>query len=60
MKDSAKASRTGEYEKPTIRRHAIIMTMAPAGSKMGHGLFPFVTKPGHTATTVEHQPRPPK
>ncbi len=32
------------YEKPEIRRHAVIMTMAPAGSKMGHGLFPFVTK----------------
>ena len=32
------------YEKPTIRRHAVIMTMAPAGSKMGHGLFPFATK----------------
>lgn len=32
------------YEKPAIRRHAVIMTMAPAGCKMGHGLFPFLTK----------------
>lgn len=36
------------YEKPTVKRHAVIMTMAPAGSKMGHGLFPFATKvPGN-------------
>lgn len=32
------------YEKPNIRRHAVIMTMAPQGSKMGHGLFPFATR----------------
>ena len=32
------------YEKPAIRRHAVIMTMAPQGSKMGHGLFPFATR----------------
>lgn len=32
------------YEKPVIRRHAVIMTMAPQGSKMGHGLFPFATR----------------
>ena len=32
------------YEKPSIRRHAVIMTMAPQGSKMGHGLFPFATR----------------
>lgn len=35
------------YEKPTIRRHAVIMTMAPQGSKMGHGLFPFATRNGN-------------
>ncbi len=38
------AKRPIDYEKPEIKRHAVIMTMAPAGSKMGHGLFPFVTK----------------
>ena len=32
------------YEKPVIKRHAVVMTMAPAGCKMGHGLFPFVMK----------------
>jgi len=32
------------YEPPEIRRHAVLMTMAPAGSKMGHGVFPFQTK----------------
>ncbi|MBT3304639.1 hypothetical protein HN592_02205 [Candidatus Woesearchaeota archaeon] len=37
-------SKLQTYEKPTVRRHAVIMTMAPQGSKMGHGLFPFVTK----------------
>ena len=37
------------YEKPTIRRHAVIMTMAPQGSKMGHGLFPFATRALGTA-----------
>ena len=36
--------RPAGYEKPTINRYTVIMTMAPAGSKMGHGLFPFVTK----------------
>lgn len=35
------------YEKPLIKRHAVVMTMAPAGCKMGHGLFPFVTKKTH-------------
>jgi len=32
------------YEKPIIKRHAVVTTMASAGCKMGHGLFPFVTK----------------
>ncbi|MBS3088025.1 hypothetical protein J4226_05520 [Candidatus Pacearchaeota archaeon] len=36
--------KTEDYEKPMIKKHAIVMTMSPAGSKMGHGLFPFVTK----------------
>ena len=42
--DMSDAKRPVGYEKPTIRRHAVVMTMAPAGCKMGHGLFPFVTK----------------
>ena len=44
MKKTLDISRPENYEKPMIRRHAVIMTMAPAGSKMGHGLFPFITK----------------
>ncbi len=38
-----------QYEKPSIRRHAVVMTMAPQGCKMGHGLFPFVTKSQETS-----------
>lgn len=44
MKKNLEMTRPENYEKPMIHRHAVIMTMAPAGSKMGHGLFPFITK----------------
>ena len=43
--------RPAGYEKPTIKRHTVIMTMAPAGSKMGHGLFLFVTLNNETTKT---------
>jgi hypothetical protein len=49
-------TRPANYEKPTIRRHAVIMTMAPAGSKMGHGLFAFVTKRPETPPEPELPP----
>ena len=42
MEDSQRC--TAEYEKPRITRHAVVMTMAPMGSKLGHGIFPFRTK----------------
>lgn len=45
MGDATDIQRPSGYEKPTIKRHAVVMTMAPAGCKMGHGLFPFMTKP---------------
>lgn len=32
---------TGEYEKPKIERYALLYTLSPAGSKLGHGVFPF-------------------
>jgi len=44
MSDVIDNERPVGYEKPTIKRHAVVMTMAPAGCKMGHGLFPFLTK----------------
>ena len=44
MKNTTASFRPEGYEKPSIKRHAVIMTMAPAGCKMGHGLFPFVTR----------------
>ena len=44
MKETSEMTRPENYEKPMICRLAVIMTMAPAGSKMGHGLFPFITK----------------
>jgi hypothetical protein len=45
MGDATDYQRPNGYEKPKIKRHAVVMTMAPAGCKMGHGLFPFMTKP---------------
>lgn len=43
---------TEEYEKPSLRRHAIIVTMAPMGSKLGHGVFPFRTKVDESGVSV--------
>lgn len=56
MKDLSNIPRPANYEKPTIRRHAVIMTMAPAGSKMGHGLFPFITKKSEKLSEPELLP----
>jgi hypothetical protein len=44
------------YKKPQIKRYAVVMTMAPAGSKMGHGLFPFVTKPKQSSGKQQYTP----
>ncbi|MBU0677336.1 MAG: hypothetical protein KJ626_04395 [Verrucomicrobia bacterium] len=44
MKNTEVSRRPEGYEKPMVKRHAVVMTMAPAGCKMGHGLFPFTTK----------------
>lgn len=60
LETEASEAQTGDhpvvYEKPVIRRHAVIMTMAPQGSKMGHGLFPFATRragpdPGYASSS---------